>query len=70
MNLQQAESQADSLCDMGYNAYITIAIFGKTINEHVYAVNINGFISVNRHNNRHSNIVQLSLEDAFDEIVF
>ena len=70
MNLQQAESQADSLCDMGYNAYITIAIFGKTVNEHIYAVNINGFISVNRHNNHHSNIVQPSLEDALDEIVF
>ena len=37
-NYEEAQAEADKLCTMGYNAYLTIAVFGQTDDEHIYSV--------------------------------
>jgi hypothetical protein len=44
MRSNEAQAKADKLCAMGYNAYPSIAVFGKTNDEHIYSVNMNGFL--------------------------
>ncbi len=44
MNYHEARAEADKLCAMGYNAYPSIAVFGKTDDEHIYSVRNEGFL--------------------------
>jgi hypothetical protein len=44
MNYNEAQAEADKLCALGYNAYVAIAVFGKTDDEHIYSVQQNGFL--------------------------
>ena len=76
MRYHEAKAEAKKLIDMGYIAYPSIAIFGKTEDEHIYSVTQNGFIPDNRcsppkpYSYKYHAIAEASLHMELDEFVF
>lgn len=75
MTRNEAKAEADKLTAMGYNAYPSVCIVGKTPDEDVYFVQMNGWLpdnrtSHNRTSHKPNPITEPYMSVELDDFVF